>query len=489
MLRTALAALAALLFTARADEGAHGEWVPQDDFSHGGTTFKVQLFSPSALDDDSVSAAAAPLTLCLHSSGSLGTDNELQLRPSEPCYIWATMQHEPTYVLAPQLAAGRWADVRGAVVALVRQWLAALDEEVDPLRLYATGHSNGAAGVWAVLDSEPGLVAAASPSSSDLSLIDASTLARTPQLVIASAADTTVAPARTRTMVEAMWASGASEEQIQWVLIGAEEGVGHGQVPAYIRGSAALAERYLAFHYDRRLAAASSAGRRITAPWQPSPKCQAAADADCAISCLPHISSSGCHGPLMARKSGPAGLQWRCYSPSTLDLHNRTYARGHCFCTRDSELRGLLKRCGDPDPSGPSKPPPPPPPPSPAVHNVSKVFASGRAGVTCYRIPAVTQTKQGTLLAFAEARHGSCSDGLVHELACRRSSDGGRSWSAVAFVVGNASHRVSNPYPMVVSLHEQEAVVLVYKRYTGVGAGGTGVVRSTDDGTTGSPAT
>lgn len=362
----------------------------------------------------------------------------------------------------------------------MRQWRAALAEEVDPLRLYATGHSNGAAGVWAVLESEPGLIAAASPSSSDLSPIDAATLARTPQLVIASAADTMVAPARTRAMVEAMWAAGASpEEQVQWVLIDAKEGVGHGQVPAYIRSST-LAERYLAFHYERRLAAASS-GRRA-APWQPNPKCQAAADADCASSCLPYISSSGCHGPLMARKSGPSGKRWRCYSPSTLDQDNRTYVRGHCFCTRDSETRGVLKRCGDPDPDRPPPKPPPSPPPSPGVRNISKVFASGQAGVTCYRIPAVTQTKQGTLLAFAEARHGSCSDGLVHELVCRRSSDGGRSWSAVDFVVGNASHRVSNPYPMSLR-DEQGEVVLVYKRYTGVGAGGTGVVRSTDDGT------
>lgn len=127
MLCTTLVLPAALLLgVAGADAGAHGEWAPQDDFSHGGATFKVQLFTPSASnsgrqnpsapDDNRPAAAAAPLTLCLHSSGSLGTDNELQLRPSEPCYIWATMQREPTYVLAPQLAAGRWADVRGAVV-------------------------------------------------------------------------------------------------------------------------------------------------------------------------------------------------------------------------------------------------------------------------------------------------------------------------------------------------------------------------------------
>ena len=139
----------------------------------------------------------------------------------------------------------------------------------------------------------------------------------------------------------------------------------------------------------------------------------------------------------------------------------------------------VLQRCGDPDPHSPV--PAPPPPPSPGVHNISKVFSSGQSGVTCYRIPAVTKTTKGTLVAFAEARHGSCGDSLVHELASRRSTDGGRSWSPISFVVGNATHRVSNPYPMAMP-DETGTIVLVYKRYTGIGPGGTGVVRSTDDG-------
>ena len=77
--------------------------------------------------------------------------------------------------------------------------------------------------------------------------------------------------------------------------------------------------------------------------------------------------------------------------------------------------------------------------------NATTVFAAGLAGVACYRIPSITQTDKGTLLAFAEARHSSCADSAVQGIAVRRSTDGGRSWSDVATAVGNASYLVGNP--------------------------------------------
>lgn len=226
-----------------------GSWVAQEDFSHGGETLRVQLFSPVATAG---AVERAPLTLCLHSSGSLGTDNQLQLRASEPCYIWAGLpQREPTFVLAPQLAAGRWADHADTVAALLRHYVERLGVDVDVNRLYATGHSNGAAGVWQLLNNDPGLIAAASASSSDLSAgeFDASVLARTPQFVVASAADSTVVPARTQAMVDAMRAAGASEEHVQWLLLDGEDAPGHGQVPTYVRST--LPDRFLSFFYNQ----------------------------------------------------------------------------------------------------------------------------------------------------------------------------------------------------------------------------------------------
>ena len=101
-----------------------------------------------------------------------------------------------------------------------------------------------------------------------------------------------------------------------------------------------------------------------------------------------------------------------------------------------------------------------------------QVFGPNDAGVSCFRIPALAMTtvrisffyivlehlgaeptsclallyfpdpflshvhlqstsQKGTLVAFAEARHGSCSDGAVHEIAVTRSSDGGKTWDKV----------------------------------------------------------
>ena len=43
------------------------------------------------------------------------------------------------------------------------------------------------------------------------------------------------------------------------------------------------------------------------------------------------------------------------------------------------------------------------------------VFYPGLGNISCFRIPSIVQTNKKTLIAFAEARHGSCSDSNVHE--------------------------------------------------------------------------
>jgi hypothetical protein len=77
--------------------------------------------------------------------------------------------------------------------------------------------------------------------------------------------------------------------------------------------------------------------------------------------------------------------------------------------------------------------------------------AGSRANVTCYRIPAIGQTPDGTLVALAEARLGrftpdgktllqaTCDDCVVNGIAQRRSTDGGRSWGAYTWAVSDHS--------------------------------------------------
>ena len=112
-----------------------------------------------------------------------------------------------------------------------------------------------------------------------------------------------------------------------------------------------------------------------------------------------------------------------------------------------------------------------------------RVFTAGDAGVTCFRIPAIVATPTGALLAFAEARHGSCADDATREIALRRSTDGGLTWSAIQFVAGNASLPVGNPYPIADATRVALVVVLHADGGSGVGTG-NGVARSADDGAT-----
>ena len=93
------------------------------------------------------------------------------------------------------------------------------------------------------------------------------------------------------------------------------------------------------------------------------------------------------------------------------------------------------------------------------AHTTSLVFSvedsppNPRGPITCYRIPMVVSTSNGTLVAFSEARIGhpvipggngsdfkpSCDDCTVNGIAQRRSTDGGKSWGAVTWAVSDVS--------------------------------------------------
>nr|DAA35231.1 TPA_inf: sialidase NEU1.1 [Karenia brevis] len=139
----------------------------------------------------------------------------------------------------------------------------------------------------------------------------------------------------------------------------------------------------------------------------------------------------------------------------------------HCNCSWNAKMANLLATCD-----------------SRADGSVT-VFGAGEANISCFRIPAIVRTVKGTLLAFAEARHGGCGDGQVHQIAVRRSIDQGKTWSELTFAAGSDQLFVGNPYPIAMSGGD---VALVFVNHThGHGAdlgSGNGVIFSRDDGIT-----
>src|SRR5579871_1050664 len=63
------------------------------------------------------------------------------------------------------------------------------------------------------------------------------------------------------------------------------------------------------------------------------------------------------------------------------------------------------------------------------------LFPHRDQAIHTYRIPALIETLNGTLIAVADARHDSTSDLPAHiSLVIRRSTDGGRHWSPQRFL-------------------------------------------------------
>lgn len=125
-----------------------------------------------------------------------------------------------------------------------------------------------------------------------------------------------------------------------------------------------------------------------------------------------------------------------------------------------------------------------------------EVFTPGSDGYPAIRIPSVTVTKKGSVLAFAEARK-TLGDQSENDIVTKRSTDGGATWSALKLIHDDGVHSLNNPTAVV----EQESgrVFLMYQRIPGnlkehsketaVGLSGENIYRnfmvwSDDDGVT-----
>ncbi|MFF2848923.1 exo-alpha-sialidase [Streptomyces sp. NPDC058001] len=70
-------------------------------------------------------------------------------------------------------------------------------------------------------------------------------------------------------------------------------------------------------------------------------------------------------------------------------------------------------------------------------------------GYACFRIPAVVESKTGTLLAFAEGRVNDCGDAGDIDIVVKRSTDNGRTWGPLQVVNEGAGDTHGNPAPVV----------------------------------------
>ncbi|MBC9933086.1 sialidase family protein [Chitinophaga qingshengii] len=126
------------------------------------------------------------------------------------------------------------------------------------------------------------------------------------------------------------------------------------------------------------------------------------------------------------------------------------------------------------------------------------IFKEKSGGYSCYRIPAIVKSKNGVLLAFAEARKNNCKDEGDIDLLVKRSGDGGKTWGDALMVWSDGSNTCGNPVPV---LDEQTGRIYLLMTWNlgedNIGAinAGTGkdtrrvfVTSSDDEGLTWAPA-
>jgi predicted peptidase len=163
-----------------------------------------------------------PLVVILHGSGAIGADNQAQIGALAKAWALPQVMAEfPAYVVAPQFPA-RTADYApgpdGALQSHanppLQAALALVDElaaryRIDRRRIYVTGFSMGASGVWQALLTRPGLFAAAVPVAGIAPpRAEAVRLKQVPLLVVHGDADKENPPESDLAMVQALRATG-----------------------------------------------------------------------------------------------------------------------------------------------------------------------------------------------------------------------------------------------------------------------------------------
>lgn len=99
------------------------------------------------------------------------------------------------------------------------------------------------------------------------------------------------------------------------------------------------------------------------------------------------------------------------------------------------------------------------------VYTQVPVFISGTEGHKSYRIPAIIQNNKGELIAIAEGRVNGSGDFGDINLVMKKSTDQGKTWSAMITVVDYKDLQAGNPAPvadLTDPLYPQGRIFLFY---------------------------
>lgn len=103
---------------------------------------------------------------------------------------------------------------------------------------------------------------------------------------------------------------------------------------------------------------------------------------------------------------------------------------------------------------------------------VSAPFDAFSEGYDCFRIPTLTTTKGGHLLAIAEGRTKTCADVGDIDLVMKRSTDNGRTWGPLHVIRGaDDPGGFGNPVPVVDSVSGRISLLYAYNSWSAGSAG------------------
>src|SRR5690242_7215763 len=84
-----------------------------------------------------------------------------------------------------------------------------------------------------------------------------------------------------------------------------------------------------------------------------------------------------------------------------------------------------------------------------AQSKAEPVYVSGNEGYKSFRIPAIIKAPNGDLLAFCEGRVNGAGDFGDIKIVLKKSSDKGKTWSALQMVASNDTLQAGNPAPVL----------------------------------------